>query len=205
MPAAIEAWRAGFWPAPAMRIWPRMTSSTSPSLDAGPLDRRLDRHLAEFVRGKAGERAIERTDRGAGGAGDDDRIGGFAGRRYLAAADMGTSWFWTCGWRPGSLSAPTSIDRAQRQCIDRSKPVLAELGGRCAMLFCSRNRRVKPLPEPLMLEAFFLGNVNVINRTLPARPNRKSPSGRHRPGGGDQEVRQPAPLQHRYQCLCDAR
>src|SRR5262245_8567079 len=30
MPAPIEAWRAGFWPAPAVRIWPKMTSETSP-------------------------------------------------------------------------------------------------------------------------------------------------------------------------------
>jgi hypothetical protein len=30
MPASIEAWRAGFWPCPAVRIWPRMTSSISP-------------------------------------------------------------------------------------------------------------------------------------------------------------------------------
>ena len=32
-PAFIAAWRAGFWPWPAVRIWPRMTSSTSPALD----------------------------------------------------------------------------------------------------------------------------------------------------------------------------
>ncbi len=30
MPAAMAAWRAGFWPAPAARIWPRMISVTSP-------------------------------------------------------------------------------------------------------------------------------------------------------------------------------
>ena len=30
MPAPIEACRAGFWPAPAVRIWPMMTSDTSP-------------------------------------------------------------------------------------------------------------------------------------------------------------------------------
>ena len=29
-PAAIEAWRAGFWPWPAVSTWPRMTSETSP-------------------------------------------------------------------------------------------------------------------------------------------------------------------------------
>ena len=30
MPAAIEAWRAGFWPCAAVRIWPMMTSETRP-------------------------------------------------------------------------------------------------------------------------------------------------------------------------------
>ena len=30
MPAFTEAWRAGFWPEAAVRIWPMMTSSTSP-------------------------------------------------------------------------------------------------------------------------------------------------------------------------------
>src|SRR5215813_4676430 len=30
MPAAMAAWRAGFWPVPAVRIWPRMTSVTWP-------------------------------------------------------------------------------------------------------------------------------------------------------------------------------
>jgi hypothetical protein len=29
MPAAIAAWRAGFWPAPAVYTWPIMTSLTS--------------------------------------------------------------------------------------------------------------------------------------------------------------------------------
>src|SRR5271169_338867 len=29
MPAAIAAWRAGFWPSPAARIWPMITSETS--------------------------------------------------------------------------------------------------------------------------------------------------------------------------------
>src|SRR5918996_2823247 len=30
MPALIEAWRAGFWPCAAVRIWPMMTSETWP-------------------------------------------------------------------------------------------------------------------------------------------------------------------------------
>src|SRR3974390_384848 len=35
IPAAIEAWRAGFCPSPAVRIWPRITSLTrSPEIPA---------------------------------------------------------------------------------------------------------------------------------------------------------------------------
>ena len=29
-PALTDAWRAGFWPCPADRIWPMMTSETAP-------------------------------------------------------------------------------------------------------------------------------------------------------------------------------
>src|SRR5580692_9241609 len=29
MPALTDAWRAGFWPCAAVRIWPRMVSETS--------------------------------------------------------------------------------------------------------------------------------------------------------------------------------
>ena len=55
MPAAIDAWRAGFWPWPAVSTWPRITSETSPGCDAGALERGLDRDLAELVR-RAGSR-----------------------------------------------------------------------------------------------------------------------------------------------------
>ena len=65
------AWRAGFWPSPAARIWPRMTSETS--LGSTSARRSADRDLAELVRREAGEPAVERPDRGAGGAGDDHR------------------------------------------------------------------------------------------------------------------------------------
>ena len=44
-------------------------------LDAGALERGLDGDLAELVRRQAGQRAVERADRGAGGADDDDRGG----------------------------------------------------------------------------------------------------------------------------------
>ena len=49
MPAAIEACRAGFWPWPAVRIWPMITSLTRAAFDARPVQRSLDRDLAEFV------------------------------------------------------------------------------------------------------------------------------------------------------------
>ncbi len=43
-------------------------------IDPGALQRLDDRHLPEFVRRKARERAAERPNRGAGGAGDDDLV-----------------------------------------------------------------------------------------------------------------------------------
>ena len=49
MPAAIEAWRAGFWPCAAVRIWPMMTSETRARLDARALQRGLDGDGAEIV------------------------------------------------------------------------------------------------------------------------------------------------------------
>ena len=52
-----------------------MTSLTSAGLTPARLERGLDGDLAEFVRGHARQRAVERADGRAGGAGDDD--GGF--------------------------------------------------------------------------------------------------------------------------------
>ncbi len=74
MPAAIEAWRAGFWPCAAVRIWPMITSETRAAFDAGALQRRLDRGLAEIMGWHGGERAVERADRRAGGTDDDDIV-----------------------------------------------------------------------------------------------------------------------------------
>ena len=75
MPAAIEAWRAGFWPCAAVRICPMMTSDTPRRLDAGPLERGLDGDGAEIVGRHGGESTVETADRGAGGADDDDIVG----------------------------------------------------------------------------------------------------------------------------------
>ena len=72
MPAPIEACRAGFWPVPAASIWPRITSDTSPGSTPRALERGLDGDLAQLVRRQAGQRAVERADRRARGAGDDD-------------------------------------------------------------------------------------------------------------------------------------
>ena len=52
-----------------------MTSSTSSGCDAGALQRRDDRRLAELVRRHVGEGAVEGADRRARGAGDDDVFG----------------------------------------------------------------------------------------------------------------------------------
>ena len=51
-----------------------MTSETSAALDAGALERLLDGDLAQFVGRQAGKRAVERADRRAGGADDDDVV-----------------------------------------------------------------------------------------------------------------------------------
>ena len=72
MPAAIDAWRAGFWPWAAVSTWPRMTSDTSSGGDARLRQRRLDGDAAELVGGGGGEGAEEGADRGALGGGDDD-------------------------------------------------------------------------------------------------------------------------------------
>jgi hypothetical protein len=70
-PAAIEAWRAGFWPWPAVSTWPRITSDTS-SGATRPGERGFDRDAAELVAGRGGEGAEEGADGGALGGGDDD-------------------------------------------------------------------------------------------------------------------------------------
>ena len=71
-PAAIAAWRAGFWPCAAVRIWPMMTSLHLLRLHPGALERALDGDRAELMRGERGEGAVEGADRRARGAGDHD-------------------------------------------------------------------------------------------------------------------------------------
>ncbi len=44
-PALITAWRAGFWPEPAVSTWPMMTSLTCSGFDARSLEHRAD-HMA---------------------------------------------------------------------------------------------------------------------------------------------------------------
>ena len=95
-PALIAACRAGFWPCPAVSTWPRITSSTSPPVHLGALQRLLDGDRAQIVRRRVRERAIERADRRARRA-DDDDLGhgilpsttarGGASRSYGAAPD----------------------------------------------------------------------------------------------------------------------
>ena len=69
----MTAWRAGFWPAPAVSTWPRMTSPICVAGEPGALEQRLDHDRgAELGRGDLGERAAELADRGAGGGDDDD-------------------------------------------------------------------------------------------------------------------------------------
>ena len=72
MPAAIEAWRAGFWPWAAVSTWPRMTSVTSSPRDLGALQRGPDGDLAQLVGGNGCEGPAEGPHRRAGGGNDDD-------------------------------------------------------------------------------------------------------------------------------------
>ncbi|MGY3405942.1 hypothetical protein ACVWZV_002055 [Bradyrhizobium sp. GM5.1] len=51
-----------------------MTSETRPGLDAAALQRGLDGNGAEIMGGKGCERSVEASDRGAGGADDDDIV-----------------------------------------------------------------------------------------------------------------------------------
>ena len=73
MPAAIEAWRAGL----ALRRGQDLTHDhlgDAGRLDAGTLQRGLDGDGAEIVGRCGSERAVETSDRGAGGADDDDIV-----------------------------------------------------------------------------------------------------------------------------------
>ena len=73
-PAARAAWRAGFWPSPAVSTWPRITSSTSAGFHAGALEGGLQRDGAKLVRGQRAQSAAEATNGGAGGGDDDDVV-----------------------------------------------------------------------------------------------------------------------------------
>ena len=68
----MAAWRAGFWPWPAVSTWPRMTSSTSGRIDRGALQHLLDDGGAELVRRRRRKRAVESADSGARSRGHDD-------------------------------------------------------------------------------------------------------------------------------------
>ena len=52
-----------------------MISETRRRLDAGPLKRGLDGNRTQLVGGDIGECAVERANRGAGSADDDDIVG----------------------------------------------------------------------------------------------------------------------------------
>ena len=72
MPAATAACRAGFCPSPAVQDLAQDDFRDLFRIDLGAAQRLDDRDLAELVRRQAGEPAVEGSDRGAGGAGDDD-------------------------------------------------------------------------------------------------------------------------------------
>ena len=55
-----RAWRAGFWPWPAVRIWPRMTSSTSFGSTLARSIAALSATVPRAWAGTLGKRAVER-------------------------------------------------------------------------------------------------------------------------------------------------
>ncbi len=74
MPAAIEAWRAGFWPWPAVRICPMMTSETLPPSTPARLSASLIATLPSSCAGRLDKRPVECPNRRAGRADDDDIV-----------------------------------------------------------------------------------------------------------------------------------
>ena len=72
MPALIEAWRAGPWPAPGLQHLAEDDLVHLRGFDPRPLDRRLDRLTPQFVGGQAGEGPVERADWRADRGHDDD-------------------------------------------------------------------------------------------------------------------------------------
>ena len=74
MPAAIEAWRAGFWPLGGGEDLAHDDFRHPCRFNAGAIQRGLDGDGAEIVGRHGGENAVETADRGAGGADDDDIV-----------------------------------------------------------------------------------------------------------------------------------
>ncbi len=74
-PALMTAWRAGFWPEPAVQHLAEDHLADLVAAQAGALEQLGDDGGAEFGRGRLGQGAAELADGGAGG-GDDDDVGG---------------------------------------------------------------------------------------------------------------------------------
>ena len=72
MPELTAAWRAGFWPWAGGQDLAQDDFVDFLGLHLGALERALDRDLAEVVGRHGAERAIERADRRARSARDDD-------------------------------------------------------------------------------------------------------------------------------------
>ena len=83
MPAAMAAWRAGFWPCAGGQDLAEDDLVDFAGVDACAGQGFLDRDGAEFVGGHVRECPVEGTDRGAGGAGDDDGSGHSNSPRHL--------------------------------------------------------------------------------------------------------------------------
>ena len=187
MPASIEAWRAGFWPCPAVRIWPMITSETA-CRRSGALQRRLDRDLAQFMGRQVAQSAVERADRRARRGDDDDVV--CHGTLLVGdrEAVVGLQSF-DIGLAPlqfnGRLDSAVTLVVKSRSDVALSMQHLSQNGGRVT-------------GKPPIFEACRVlpGLVGEISRR---RHDENGRTGHH------QEIRQPAALQHRDQHLRDAR
>ena len=92
-PAPRAAWRAGAWPSPAGSTQPIRTSSIVALGDARALDRGLDGDRAELGALSEREVALKAAHRRAGGADDDDGIGGV----MIGVSSESPEWFGAIG------------------------------------------------------------------------------------------------------------
>src|SRR5262245_57454372 len=215
MPPAIEACRAGFWPWPAVRIWPRITSETSaPSTPA----RLSDSWIATLPSSWAARLAKAPLKAPTGvRAALTMTISSFiswlllisgwtATEPHLPAVDELLA---TPAWRAGDPSSLGPPFGTQAQgCQSRGWPACL---CRAAGFGTERRQRVAG-GRPCRTYRSHKSVAGLKKNRLCCPKDGREPNGtkRGRHGqigraGHDQEIRQSAPLQYRHEHLCHAR